>query len=167
MNAGETPRFLGPGAGPGYWVRGNRFVFKVTGSETGGRFAVVETELVPGAEAPTHVHHDTDESLYVVEGGITLEVGAERVDAGPGWFGFLPHGVPHRYRPHEPGPVRVLWFLQPAGFERMWIETGVAFEEGVPPAPSPPNLPAMREIGRRYGTEFLAGSPAEAQLDGS
>jgi quercetin dioxygenase-like cupin family protein len=161
-DAGGVPRFLGPGEGAGYWVRGNRFVFKAAGAETGGGFAIVETDLAEEAAAPTHVHEETDEAVYVLEGEITLEVGTERVRASPGWFAFLPRGVPHRYRPHGPGPVRVLWFLSPAGFEGMWVETGTAIEEGEPPPPpTPPDLDLMARVGRKYRTAFLPGSPVD------
>jgi quercetin dioxygenase-like cupin family protein len=116
----SNPYVLGPGEGEALWVRGNRFTFKASGSEVGGGFAMVETLLHPVAAAPAHVHHETDEALYVIEGQMVLEVQGERLAAEPGSFASLPRGIPHRYLPQEPGPVRVLWFLSPAGFEEYW-----------------------------------------------
>src|ERR1051326_1271056 len=113
---------LGPGESEALWVRGNRFTFKASGREVGEGVAVVETELHPVAAAPAHVHHQTDEALYVIEGEMDLEVGGEPLRAGPVSFAFLPRAIPHRYLPKEPGPVRVLWFLSPAGFEEFWRE---------------------------------------------
>jgi quercetin dioxygenase-like cupin family protein len=151
------PYVVGPDSGvEQWWVRGNRFMFKATANEVGGGFAVVETILHPVAAAPAHVHDDTDEAVYVIEGRLVLEVGDERFDATPGSFAFLPRAVPHRYLPQEPGPVRVLWMLTPSGFEDFWRETGDPVIEGEPPpAPSPPDAATMGEIARRYRTTFL------------
>jgi quercetin dioxygenase-like cupin family protein len=117
----------------------------------------VETELHPVAAAPAHVHHQTDEALYVIEGEMYLEVGGERLFAGPGSFALLPRDIAHRYLPKEPGPVRVLWFLSPAGFEDFWREIGTPVQEGrEAPAPTPPDPVRMSELGRKYATEFLS-----------
>jgi quercetin dioxygenase-like cupin family protein len=153
--AGAKAYALGPGEGEAFWVRGNRFTFKASGREVGGGFAVVETELHPVAAAPAHVHHQTDEALYVIEGEMDLEVGGERLTAEPGSFAFLPRAIPHRYLPKEPGPVRVLWLLSPAGFEEFWREIGTPVQEGAEaPAPTPPDAVRMGELGRKYASEF-------------
>jgi Cupin domain. len=51
-----------------------RFVFKATANEAGPGFAVVETLLYPVAAAPAHVHDNTDEAVYVIDGRLMLEV---------------------------------------------------------------------------------------------
>lgn len=154
---GRRPYALDPGQGvEQWWVRGNRFLFKASGNEVGSDFAVVETLLHPVAAAPAHVHDDTDEAIYVVEGELVLEVGDQRFETRVGSFAFLPRGIPHRYLPQEPGPVRVLWFLSPAGFENYWREIGDAVVEGEPPPqPTPPDPAFMAEVGQRYRTRFL------------
>lgn len=156
MSPGDvTPYLLGPEEGEALWVRGNRFTFKAGGDDVGGGFAAVETVLHPVAAAPAHVHEETDEAFYVIEGEIVIEVGEERLRGTPGAFGFLPRGIPHRYLPQEPGPVRVLWFLSPAGFERFWRDVGTPVVDGEePPAPSPPDPLRMAELGRKYLTDF-------------
>jgi quercetin dioxygenase-like cupin family protein len=153
--ADRQPYVLGPGDGEALWLRGNRFTFKASGSDVGGAFAAVETLLHPVAAAPAHRHEDTDEALYVLEGELVLEVGEVRFTATPGSFGFLPRGISHRYLPQEPGPVRVLWFLYPAGFEDFWREVGTPVVEGEEaPEPTPPDPVRMSELGRRYATDF-------------
>jgi quercetin dioxygenase-like cupin family protein len=155
-----APYVLGPADGEALWVRGNRFTFKASGRDVGGGFAAVETLLHPVAAAPAHRHDETDEALYVIEGELVVEVGEERFTAGPGSFGFLPRGIPHRYLPQEPGPVRVLWFLSPAGFEDFWREVGTPVVEGEdPPRPTPPDAARMAELGGRYSTDFQAELP--------
>jgi quercetin dioxygenase-like cupin family protein len=147
---------LGPDEGDAFWVRGNRFTFKAAGEDVGGAFAAVETVLHPVAAAPAHVHATTDEVAYVIEGAIVLEIGDARFTATPGSFAFLPRGVRHRYLPQEPGPVRILWFLSPAGFEGFWRETGTAVADAPEPPPTPPDPLRMTELSRKYATDFFA-----------
>jgi quercetin dioxygenase-like cupin family protein len=154
--ADRAAYMLGPGAGEGHWVRGNRFTFKASGREVGDGFAVVETVLHPPAAAPAHLHTGTDEALHILKGEVELEVGGQRFEASPGCFAFLPRGVPHRYLPRDPGPVRALWFLAPSGFEDFWRETGTPIVEGEPPPPpTPPDPERMSELGAKFGTKFL------------
>lgn len=168
MDADELlrPYALDPDKGTEqWWVRGNRFTFKAGAAEAGGGFAVVETLLHPVAAAPAHVHDETDEAVYVLEGRLVLEVGDERFDQAPGSFAFLPRRVPHRYLPQPPGPVRALWLLTPAGFENYWREIGDPVVAGQPPPkPVPPDAAVMDRIGKRYRTRFL---PSEAAGNGA
>ena len=54
--------------------------------------------------------------------------GQERIDAGPGWFVFLPHGVPHRYRAGPEGG-RVLMLFAPGGTEVYFRDIAVAMAD--------------------------------------
>lgn len=153
--AEARPYLRGPDEGEALWVRSNRFTFKASGDDAGGGFAAVETVLHPVAAAPAHVHERTDEAFYVIGGEIVVEVGEQRLRGTPGSFGFLPRGIPHRYLPQAPGPVRVLWLLSPAGFEGFWREVGTPVIDGEePPSPSPPDQVRMAELGRKYLTDF-------------
>lgn len=46
-------------------------------------------------DAVPHVHAMEDETVYVLEGEITLQIGPEAHELGPGGFAFLPRGIPH------------------------------------------------------------------------
>lgn len=46
---------------------------------------------------PLHVHHAEDEEGRVIEGTLSAQVGAQRLDVGPGQVVRLPRGVPHRW----------------------------------------------------------------------
>ena len=147
---------LKPNAGEAWWVRGNLFTFKASAREVGKGFSVVETVLHPVSAAPAHLHHDTDEAVYMLEGRMLVDVGDERLDLVPGSFAFLPKGIAHRYLPQEPGPVRVLWVLTPSGFEDFWREIGSEAKPGEePPKPVPPDPAYMARVGRKFATDFL------------
>jgi quercetin dioxygenase-like cupin family protein len=93
---------------------------KATGEQTGGVLALIEQILPPGAGSPWHLHHNEDESLYVIEGELLFIVGEEqqRISAGPGTYVFGPRGIPHGFRNDGPVPVRLLLQGTPAGFEQ-------------------------------------------------
>ena len=62
-----------PGEGKALQIGGGGLgvVFKLFGTDTGGRFAVVEHPLAPGILAgPSHIHHNENEASYVVEGEV-------------------------------------------------------------------------------------------------
>lgn len=156
MNTTRRPYALEPNAGEAWWVRGNLFAFKASAREVGEGFAVVETVLHPVAAAPAHIHHSTDEAIYMLDGQMAVDVGSEHLVLRPGSFAFLPRGVPHRYLPQEPGPVRALWMLTPAGFEDYWREIGTKVQPGQgPPTPVPPDPAYMARVGQKFATEFL------------
>ena len=55
-------------------------VFKVSGADTGGVFAVVEHPIEPGRLVLPHVHLHEDEYSYVLEGTIGARVGNREDD---------------------------------------------------------------------------------------
>lgn len=56
------------GQGSTFHILGGDVVtIKLTGQETGGAFALLETVTPPGAGPPPHVHHREDETFYVLE----------------------------------------------------------------------------------------------------
>jgi hypothetical protein len=72
-------------------------VFKVSGVDTGGAFAVVEHPIEPGRLVPPHVHLHEDEYSYVLEGTIGARLGDHEVVAGPGSYLFKPRGLMHTF----------------------------------------------------------------------
>jgi mannose-6-phosphate isomerase-like protein (cupin superfamily) len=101
---------------------------KAASPATGGAFSLLETANPPDAGPPLHLHHTADEAFYVLEGSYEFHCGDEQVDAGPGWFVFLPHGVPHRYRAGPQGG-RVLMLFSPGGTEDYFRDIAVAMAD--------------------------------------
>ena len=75
---------------------------------------------------PLHVHHETDEFFYVIDGHLLVQAGQERHDLGPGCFAWLPRQIPHTYanvsasRAHV---VRALKFRQ--RIAAIWADHGL------------------------------------------
>jgi mannose-6-phosphate isomerase-like protein (cupin superfamily) len=59
-----------------------------------------------GRPVPWHVHHAQDESLYVLEGSITMLVGDDHWTLGPGDYALGPREVPHGLRVEGEMPAR-------------------------------------------------------------
>ena len=60
--------------------------------------SMIEAEALQGNMPPLHVHHDEDESFFVLEGELSLHTAAGSVLLGPGDAALGPRGIPHAYR---------------------------------------------------------------------
>ena len=56
--------------------------------------------------APLHLHHNDDETWYILEGAMCVRVGRDVVEARSGSAVFVPRGTAHTYWNPGPGPVR-------------------------------------------------------------
>ena len=79
------------------WLGGMGEVFKDSGADTGGAFAVVEHPIEPGRLALPHVHLHENEHSYVLEGTIGARVGDHEIAAGPGSYLIKPRGLMHTF----------------------------------------------------------------------
>jgi mannose-6-phosphate isomerase-like protein (cupin superfamily) len=148
-NAVEGATYLEPGEGERYPLGGSSVTLKATSEITAGRFFLSEGVLEPGFQGPPlHVHRELHDMFYVLEGTLTLRLGDEVRQAGPGTFVCVPPGSPHTFSNPSEVPVRILNFNVPGGFEGYMRDLGAAAAEGRPLSPE--------EIGRiasRYDFE--------------
>lgn len=145
---------LEPGGGERLVWLGEPTAIKVTGEETGGRYATVEVECTPSGFVPLHVHHREDEAFYVLEGEVTFRVGDEMFDAGPGSFVFGPRGVPHAYTLNTP-TARMLMQFSPAGFEGFIRATAEPIDAEPAVGDADEDMEAFMALVAEYGCEIL------------
>src|SRR5215475_1881525 len=89
---------VNPDDGRSVWLGGMGVVFKLSGVDTGGAFAVVEHPIEPGRLVLPHVHQHEDEYSYVLEGTIGARVGDREVAAaGPCSYLVKPRGLMHTF----------------------------------------------------------------------
>jgi len=101
------------------------------------------------------VHYREDESLWVLEGELTMRCGDRTFQAGPGSFVFLPRGVPHTFVVDSSTPARMLTLLTPGGGEGVFIEGGRPAEgPGLPP-PAAPDIEKLKRVSERFGAEIV------------
>lgn len=118
----DAPRLLRQGEGD---VLGSPLActdrFMIEGNDAGGRFALVEHTIAPGAlAAPVHIHSNEDEFTYVLSGTFAAVLGEREIEAAPGDLVFKPRGQWHTF--WNPGeiPTRVLEIISPAGLEEFF-----------------------------------------------
>ena len=141
------------------WWKSGRITVKIAGAETGNAFSQIETDDPRGSGPPLHLHHHEDETFYVLEGEVTIQLGDERIDLAAGDFLFGPREVPHAYVVRSER-ARMLCTTSPAGVEQFFVRHGVAVTGDEPP--TDPVMPPMDELMRlfaAYGCEILGPPP--------
>jgi quercetin dioxygenase-like cupin family protein len=121
----------------------------VWGEDTAGRCGLVETVEEWGAHPPRHLHLREDETLYVIEGSLSVWVAGEWVEAPAGTALFLPRGAEHALLA-ETEKARVLSFFAPAGFERFYREMATV---------GPLEVERLVTTAARYGCEIAGPTP--------
>ncbi len=129
------------------WWKSGRITVKTAGAETANAFSQIETDDPQGTGPPLHVHHNEDETFYVLEGEVTVQVGDERIDLNAGDFLFGPRDVPHAYVVRSER-ARMLVTASPAGVEQVLVSLGVPVTGSEPPTDAV--MPPMDELMRLF-----------------
>ncbi|MGW0465450.1 cupin domain-containing protein [Streptomyces sp. NPDC003027] len=147
-----------PKAGPARWVFGDHYTIKADKENTHGSLGLIEALVPPGGGPPPHIHHDSDEAFYLIEGELEISNEKQRQIVGEGAFVFVPRGKTHAFKNVGDKPCKMLIIFTPAGFERFFTELGVAAEEGVP-APEASqyakDVEKAQNIVARYAAEYV------------
>ena len=146
------------------WWKTGRMTVKAGSAETGNSFAQVEMNDPRGTATPVHLHHNEDETFYVVEGEVTLFIGNERIDLSAGDYAFAPRGIPHASIARSEH-ARTLVTMSPGGLEELFVSSGLAVSENEQPAEEV--LAPMDELVRSfaaYGVDILGPPPSLSDL---
>src|SRR5436190_2164343 len=100
MPTPRLPELITPSQGRAYSVLGDRYIFKVTGEQTGGAYALFDFLILPGNCSPPHVHHREEEGFWILSGELSFFIGSERkrIVAKAGEYIHAPRNVPHFFR---------------------------------------------------------------------
>jgi quercetin dioxygenase-like cupin family protein len=147
-----------PGEGKAFWMLGGLYEVLLSSEETNGEATIVQMTMPPGMGPPPHIHHGVAETVYVVDGTITLDVDGQKIEAGPGTLFRVPPDTKERFEPKT--KARVIVTYEPGGMEKFFAEAGeTAQRREVPPPPSaPPDFAKLAKIGTRYALELLPQS---------
>jgi quercetin dioxygenase-like cupin family protein len=162
MSAAHGPFVYQKGEGEAIWFLGTLVTVKANSEQTHRAFTFIEQVLLPGFATPFHIHHNDDESFYVLEGTLAVTCGEQKWTLREGGFVYLPKGIVHGFTVEGDQTAKLLQITAPAGFERFAAELGEpARERTLPPAPSePPGMEQMLALGKKYQLE-LAPPPAD------
>lgn len=151
------------GGDASYWSMGMLVTWLAERKDTNGSFALAEGLIPKGAEPPPHTHTHEDESFYIVEGGMSLRVGGQTMEAKPGDLVYLPRGIEHSFELRTP-TAKALFFITPAGLEEAFKQLSEpARDLTLPPPPEePPDVEGMMAIFEAHGVEFASPPPPQA-----
>jgi mannose-6-phosphate isomerase-like protein (cupin superfamily) len=136
-------------------VLGGTYRIVVSGSDTGGDFAVIEMLVPPGGGPGPHKHPAFHESFQVLEGEVTVRYETETVVAKAGDYVNIPKGGGVHQFKNMGGTMARLWCtIAPAGEEAMFLEIGQPVSPGAfLPAPemTPQEQQRTKAITEKYG----------------
>jgi quercetin dioxygenase-like cupin family protein len=131
-------------------ARGSEMWFKAVGSDTQGRFSLMERTLPPGGRMPpAHRHPTNDEAYFVVDGEVEFRVNDEVVHGTTGSFVLVSAGESHTFGNTSAEPARLLVLHAPAldqyfeELEELWSNA------------TPPNREDELDLMKRHGMEPL------------
>lgn len=122
----EYLHVVGPGDGEAIWFLQTLMTVKASGAESGGAFSLIEVQYPPALSPPLHLHHNEDESFYVLEGKVTFTCGDRTWTAGQGAFAVLPRGIEHGFTIGQSAPAKMLQMSSAPGSERFFRSVSVS-----------------------------------------
>ena len=134
-----------PGAGDSVDFDGLGVNWKIDGTLTDRRFAVVHHPIRPHAlAAPLHRHHNEDEFSFVLRGTMGALLGDEVVRAERGTWVCKPRHQWHTFWNDGDDPCDIIEIISPAGFAQYFREVAAAWGD----------VRRFAEINRSYGLEM-------------
>ncbi len=155
--AANRETFVAAGTGKAYRSPIDKITFLITGEQSGGAFFMAEVSVAPGGGNPPHIHAREEESFYLQQGTLTVQVGGKTLNARPGDFVCLPRGVAHCFQNTGNVEAKFLLVVTPAGLEHFFEEAFYPVEDPASPAPpmSDEFMGRLLTTAVKYGMEFL------------
>lgn len=116
------PIFIPPEGGKTLSVLGEKITCKVGSEDTEGSYSIIEEISPPGGGPPAHIHDETDEIFYILDGKYEIQCGDNTHIATAGSLAVLPRGIRHMVRNVNDEPGRVLVIIMPGGLTHFFEE---------------------------------------------
>src|SRR5574339_816586 len=100
-----------------FWLFGHIITMKVTGAETGGKYAVLDVDIPPNNGPPLHKHSVEDEGIYIAEGDFSFLYMDREIKATKGMFLYVEKDKFHTFKNVSNIPGKLVAVVTPAGFE--------------------------------------------------
>jgi uncharacterized cupin superfamily protein len=128
---------------------------KFVGHETNGSIMMFEETVPACTKSLLHLHRDSDEVAWVLEGEITFLIGDDVSVGGPGTCAFFPRNVRHAWKSSGSQTGRVLFLYTPASAGGYVEELMHRRERAAPPM----NDDERKELRERYQWEIVGPNP--------
>ena len=139
-----------------WFCGGGLHTWLATAEETGGAFLLFEFVGEQHKVTPVHRHPAVDETFYLLDGEIELDLGGERRTVSAGGLAVIPRGVPHAFMVTSP-EARMLTLLTPGIGEDFFRIASEPAPEGS--APIPVDFDRIREAAVQTGAIEVLGPP--------
>ncbi|HEX3372864.1 MAG TPA: cupin domain-containing protein [Edaphobacter sp.] len=124
--------------------------FLVEGKDSGGSVAIFEADIPAGAKVPiAHSHDAYEETIYGIEGIITLTLEGRKIEIGPGDAVCIPRGAVHHFENLHAAHSRTLAIVSPGILGPDYFREIAAVVKAA--AGGPPDPKALVEVMRRHG----------------
>jgi quercetin dioxygenase-like cupin family protein len=146
------------GEGEKLWFYGGGVhTWKITAQETHGMLSILEDTMERGKVTPLHMHPESDEIVYVLEGEILVHNGGSPRTVGKGGVVFNPRGVPHALVVTSER-ARVLAIITPGTTtESFYRKASTPGESG------PVDFGKIGQAAKETGATIILGPPPFAQ----
>jgi mannose-6-phosphate isomerase-like protein (cupin superfamily) len=130
---------------PGYWGFGSLTSPLVRSEQTHGAYSIVEQLMPANSGPPPHIHAQSDEVFYILEGAVHLQLGDSVSLAEAGQLVRVPLGVPHAFAVQS-AQVRMLIFFMPATMDQFVTMLSAPATELTVPPPGPGPEPSEQQM---------------------
>jgi len=150
---------------PHLGLMGDTYTILVGGSDTNGRYTLIDMHVPPGGGPPPH-RHDFEEMFMVLDGEVEVTFRGESITARSGETINVPANAPHGFRNAGQDPSRLLCLCAPAGQDEFFTLVGQPVATRTAPAPPlDPTAQAafiakVQSLAPQYRTELLPPPPS-------
>ena len=124
--------------------------FLVEGEESAGSVAIFEFDVPAGAKVPVaHSHDAYEETIYGLEGVLTLTIEGTQTDVGPGDVLLIPRGAVHRFDNTHDVDAKALAIVSPGILGPDYFRDIAAVVDAA--AGGPPDLAAIAAVMHHHG----------------
>ncbi len=139
-----------------WFYGGGVHLWKATAEETDGEFFLFEDRMTRGKVTPLHIHPESDESMFVLEGEILMHVDGTNHRIGAGGLATAGRGVPHAFLVTSP-EVRLLCLHTPGCCQAFYRDASETMGEDAEDGPV--DMTRVRASAEKNGGIVILGPP--------
>src|ERR1700678_2850469 len=117
-------------------VVGDTYSILVSGTDTAGRYCLIDM-LVPDGGGPPPHRHDFEEMFSLLEGELEFTFRGRTQTVRAGSTVNIPANAPHQFKNKSGGTAHMLCVCTPAGQEEFFLAVGYALDSRTPSSPRP------------------------------
>lgn len=101
---------------------GRPTTFKLLSEQTQGSMAVFEEIIPVGGGTPVHIHHTSDEAIFILKGEFTFKIAEQISTAEAGTWVYIPRGIAHAWKNTGRDAGQAIYIFSPAEGAKVFEE---------------------------------------------